>query len=209
MWLLYLTEPLKIYPENTDRVGGKVYFIVESYLHILVIATDGGGCSVVQAKTAESKVVVFRVGREEYAVSIEMVKEVITWIEPTPVPDAPSGVEGVISLRGDVIPVVDLGRLFRAPRQSRQADGRIIVMEVNEERAGFVVDAVSEVQHISAAMVAQPSPMLRQGSGQPNTGAMIAGIIKFAQGRLVALIDPVRIITSLHLEGQLETAQRG
>jgi len=150
----------------------------------------------VEAGQAETKVVVFRVGKEEYAVSISAVQEVGPWSQPTPVPEAPPMVEGVINLRGDIIPVMDLGRLFRTARSKDLADSKTIVMEVDGHRAGFVVDDVTEVQTVSPGDVAPPSPVLRAGS---HTGAMVSGIIKMGENRLVVLVDARRILAHAQL----------
>ncbi|HWI64785.1 MAG TPA: chemotaxis protein CheW [Symbiobacteriaceae bacterium] len=145
-----------------------------------------------EAGLAETKVVVFRVGKEEYAVSISAVQEVGPWSQPTPVPEAPPMVEGVINLRGDIIPVVDLGRLFKTSRLKELAEAKTIVMEVDGQRAGFVVDDVTEVHTVAPGAVAPTSPVLRAGS---QAGAMVSGIIKMGENRLVVLVDPRRILS--------------
>ena len=89
-----------------------------------------GGAVTLQTGTMESKIVVFRLGRQEYAVSIGAVREVGSWTQPTPVPEAPPVVEGVIDLRGEIIPVIDLGKLFRTGRDRANQDSRVMVMEV-------------------------------------------------------------------------------
>ncbi|MDF2631394.1 MAG: cheW2 [Symbiobacteriaceae bacterium] len=149
-----------------------------------------------EAGLAEAKVVVFRVGKEEYAVSISAVQEVGPWAQPTPVPEAPPMVEGVIDLRGDIIPVIDLGRLFKTARLKELADSKTIVMEVEGQRAGFVVDEVTEVQTVLPGTVAPPSPVLRTGT---QSGSMVSGILKMGENRLVVLVDPRRILACAQL----------
>ncbi|MGE5676021.1 MAG: chemotaxis protein CheW [Mycobacterium leprae] len=144
----------------------------------------------------EQKVVVFRVGVEEYGVSIAAVKDVQPWVKPTPVPEAPPMVDGVINLRGEIIPVIDLAKLFRTKHQNAEADSRIMVIEMNDSQAGFVVDDVIEVQTFSAEAVAPPSPLLRGGAA--GRAELVTGILKVGQGRLVILVDAQRILASLH-----------
>lgn len=139
----------------------------------------------------EQKVVIFKVGLEEYAVPIQVVKEVGPWIRPTPVPEAPPIVDGVINLRGDVIPVVDLGRRFSVKRSKADVDARIIVMEVQGRQAGFVVDEVTEVHPMDEERVAPPSPLIRQQESDP----MVTGILKIGEERLVVMVDPSKILT--------------
>lgn len=105
-------------------------------------------------------------------------------------------VEGVINLRGEIIPVMDLGRLFKTGRLKELSDSKTIVMEVDGHRAGFVVDDVTEVQTISPGDVAPPSPVLRAGS---QAGAMVSGIIKMGENRLVVLVDSRRILAFARL----------
>lgn len=153
-----------------------------------------GGANAVQTGHAENKVVVFRVGREEYAVSIDAVKEVGTWSQPTPVPEAPLMVEGVINLRGDIIPVIDLGKLFRTGRLKEAVDSKTIVMEVDGQQAGFVVDDVTEVRSVSPEEISPPSPVLRYGGSQ--VSMLVSGIVKMGENRLVVLVDARRILAA-------------
>lgn len=143
----------------------------------------------------EKKVVIFTVGKEEYAVSIQCVKEVGPWTKPTPVPEAPPNVEGVIDLRGEVIPVIDLGRRFGTGRSRADADARIMVTEVDGRLVGYIVDEVTEVYKLEENRLAPPSPLIRQNEQDP----MVVGIIKVSESRLVVLVDPTRIL----LEPQL------
>ncbi|HEY3368524.1 MAG TPA: chemotaxis protein CheW [Symbiobacteriaceae bacterium] len=149
-----------------------------------------------QTGLTDQKVVVFRVGREEYAVAIAAVKDVEPWIQPTPVPEAPPVVEGVVNLRGEIIPVIDLGKLFRSARQKENADCRIMVMEVDGQQAGFIVDDVTEVQTVMPDAVSPPSPVLLGKASA--AGSIITGIVKMGE-RLVILVDASRILASLKL----------
>lgn len=153
----------------------------------------------VETGLSETKVVIFRVGREEYAVSIAAVKEVGPWTQPTPVPDAPAMVEGVIDLRGDIIPIIDLGRLFRVPRLKAPADSKTIFMELDGQQAGFVVDEVTEVHTVAPGSVTPPSPVLRTGASL--AGAMVSGILKAGDNRLVVLVDARRILAQAQAPG--------
>lgn len=150
-----------------------------------------------QTGLADNKVVVFRVGREEYAVTIAAVKEVGPWTPPTPVPEAPPMVEGVIDLRGDIIPIIDLGKLFRTTRLKASADAKILIMEVNGQQAGFVVDEVTEVHAVQPEKVSPPSPVLLSGRSQ--AASMVSGIINMGENRLVVLVDAGRILASTDL----------
>lgn len=147
----------------------------------------------------EQKVVVFQVGREEYAVEIGAVREVVPWTQPTPVPDSPPLVEGVVNLRGEIIPVIDLGRLFNTIRIHEGSESRIMVMEVEGQQAGFVVDAVSEVYTAGMSALVPPSPVLRSARLDP-AREIVLGILKLGENRLVVLVDPQRVLASTDLD---------
>jgi purine-binding chemotaxis protein CheW len=164
-----------------------------SCLHILVRECKRG-CDCVQTGLVDNKVVVFRVGKEEYAVTIAAVKEVSPWTQPIPVPEAPPMVEGVINLRGDIIPVIDLGRLFRTTRQKAAAESKTIIMEMDGQQAGFVVDDVTEVHTVGEGEIAPPSPVLRMQHAGSGAGTIVSGIIKMGENRLVVLVDAQRIL---------------
>jgi purine-binding chemotaxis protein CheW len=103
----------------------------------------------------EGKYLTFKLGREEYGLELVRVREIIALMDITPVPLAPDYVRGVMNLRGRVIPVVDLRRKFRMQPTEDHDRKCIIVCDVqrNEHpiQMSILVDAVSEVLHISAA----------------------------------------------------------
>src|SRR5690348_1278092 len=108
----------------------------------------------------EQQLVVFQLGAELYGVEIARVHEIIRLQTVTRVPRAPAFVEGVINLRGKVIPVVDLRRRFGLPMAEHTRSSRIVVVEIGEQVVGVVVDAVSEVLRVNGATVEPPSPVV-------------------------------------------------
>ena len=120
----------------------------------------------VNFKTEDSKaeliqLVSFNLDREEYGVYVLKVREIIRMSNVTRVPNTPHYVEGVINLRGKVIPIISLRKKFSLPDAEYDKHTRIIVMDVDGELMGFIVDAVSEVIRISSSEI-QPPP----GGGQ-------------------------------------------
>ena len=99
------------------------------------------------------QVVSFEIGPEEYAVDILEVQEIIRLVEITPVPKAPHYVEGVINLRGKVIPIVDLRSRFGLSTAEHTQDTRIVVVDVSRIILGFIVDSVSEVLRIPSKRI--------------------------------------------------------
>ena len=106
------------------------------------------------------QLVTFSIGEEEFGVNILKVQEIIRTMEITKVPRAPEFVEGVINLRGKVIPIIDLRRRFGLAPKGHDKNTRIIVIEINNIIVGFVVDAVSEVLRIPASTVEPPPPVV-------------------------------------------------
>jgi purine-binding chemotaxis protein CheW len=134
------------------------------------------------------QLVSFQVGREEFGVNILKVQEIIRSQELTRVPNLPAFVEGVINLRGRVIPVIALRRCFGLEGRGEERFSRIVVVEVNGTTLGFVVDAVSEVLRISKDTV-ELSPQL--GKVQRD---YISGIGKL-DSRLLLMLDLDRLMT--------------
>lgn len=105
------------------------------------------------------QLVTFDVADEEFAVDILAVREINRMMTLTRVPQSPPEVEGVINLRGKIIPVLDLRRRFGMPAGERTERSRIIVVEVTGRVLGFIVDGVHEVLRISSAIV-EPAPAM-------------------------------------------------
>mgnify|MGYP003115088648 CR=1 FL=1 len=128
---------------------------------------DGLGSSQVEGVAATEamtddellQLVTFEVGSEEFAIPILSVQEINRMMEITRVPQSPRFVEGVINLRGKIIPVVDLRQRFGMERAERNGDNRIIVVEVSGRVIGFTVDRVNEVLRIDSGIV-EPAPAM-------------------------------------------------
>lgn len=118
-----------------------------------------------QDKTARGdgellQLVSFMVGTEEFAVPILAVQEINRMMQITKVPQSPPFIEGVINLRGKIIPVMDLRKRFGIESAEQSTDERIIVVEVGSRVIGFTVDRVNEVLRISAEIVEPPPSMV-------------------------------------------------
>lgn len=136
------------------------------------------------------QLVTFRLGNEEFSLDILRVQEIIRHMELTRVPRTPDFVEGVINLRGRVIPVLDLRKRFGLPADERTNETRIIVVDVDNRTVGLKVDAVSEVLRLPADTV-EPPPTIVTGAESD----YIKGVGKL-EGRLIILLDVSKILTS-------------
>ncbi|HJA08533.1 MAG TPA: chemotaxis protein CheW [Candidatus Mailhella merdigallinarum] len=140
------------------------------------------------------QLVTFSIGSEEFGVDILKVIEIIRTMEITKVPKAPAFVEGVINLRGLVIPIIDLRRRFGLAEKAGDSDTRIIVIEINGMSVGFVVDSVSEVLRIPANTV-EPAPPVVAGVDSD----YISGVGKL-EDRLLILLDLDKLLSADDLE---------
>ncbi len=130
------------------------------------------------------QLVSFSLAQEEYGVDVLKVREIIRMPSITRVPNTPHYVEGVINLRGKVIPIISMRNRFGLVDAEYDKQTRIMVMDVSGELMGFIVDAVSEVIRISGSEI-QPSPaMVTSGVDQE----CIAGVINQSE-RLLVLLD--------------------
>jgi purine-binding chemotaxis protein CheW len=133
--------------------------------------------------TDEIQLVVFELGDERYGLDIATVYEIIRHQPITAVPQAPAFVEGVINLRGRIIPVVDLRDRFGMAAGDLTKASRIVVCEAAGTRVGLVVDGVSEVLMVSADAI-EATPDVAAGSD----AAYLRGIAKLGE-RLIILLD--------------------
>ncbi len=131
----------------------------------------------------ETQIVVCELAGERYGVDIGSVYEIIRFQPITAVPAAPSFVEGVLNLRGRIIPVVDLPGRFGLPRGDRTKASRIVVAGTSGMRVGLIVDSVSEVLMIPEESI-EATPEVAGG----NDAAYIRGIAKLGQ-QLVIILD--------------------
>ena len=129
------------------------------------------------------KLVSFTLDQEEFCVDVLKVREIIHVPVVTRVPNTPPYLEGVINLRGKVIPVISMRKKFGLQEVERDKQTRIMVMEASGELIGFIVDAVSEVIRVSASEI-QPSPAKLSGDFDQEC---IAGVINQADRLLVLL----------------------
>lgn len=136
------------------------------------------------------QLVTFSIGEEEFGVNILRVQEIIRTMEITNVPRAPEFVEGVINLRGKVIPIIDLRKRFGLLGKEHDKHTRIIVIEISMMIVGFVVDSVSEVLRIPANTVEPPPPVV---SGLESE--YIDGVGKM-EDRLLILLDLNQLLSS-------------
>ena len=134
------------------------------------------------------QLVSFKMGNEEFGVDILKVQEINRMLEVTHVPNSPPYVEGVINLRGKVIPVINLRQRLGLESKKWDKHTRIIVMELSGKTVGFVVDAVSEVLRIPKS-VTEPPPAM---DNEANTDYIMA--VGKLEDRLLTLLDLDKVL---------------
>ena len=138
---------------------------------------------------SEEQLVVFELANEVYGVDIGRVQEIIRMTTITRLPRAPEFVEGVINLRGKVIPVVDLKKRFGLRDSEEGRSSRIVVVDVGQQTLGMVVDGVSEVLRVTKGAIEPPSPVVTTIESD-----YIRGIAKL-EGRLIILLDLDKVLS--------------
>lgn len=137
---------------------------------------------------AEVQLVVFQLGGETYGVEINHVQEIIRLQPITEIPRTPAFVEGVINLRGRIIPILDMHKRFHLPAAEATNNTRIMVVELGELTVGMIVDSVSEVLRLPAGSIEPPPPMI---SGIDV--AYLKGVGKW-NDKLIILLDLDRVL---------------
>jgi purine-binding chemotaxis protein CheW len=136
----------------------------------------------------ELQIVGFRIGNETYGVRIASVKEIVRVPEITSVPNSPDFVEGVINLRGKIIPVMDLRKRFGLQEIQVDKKNRVLVVELENKLVGLIVSSASEVLKLPPSEIEAPGSVFAEGESSYVTGV---GKLK---GRLVILLDIARLL---------------
>jgi purine-binding chemotaxis protein CheW len=163
----------------------------EDVMQKLGTAAAAEGTPRVEAAQDELKFLVFRLGPDEFALPIEAVDEVgQVPAQVTRLPKTPKFLEGVINLRGDVLPVVDQRRRFDMPDRDAAQRPRLVVVRSERHRAGIIVDSVSDVLRV-AGNALEPAPDLTD-----EIARLVRGVINLEKaGRMVLVLDPVELLT--------------
>lgn len=137
-----------------------------------------------------NQIVTFRLGDDLFATDINDVERVLRYSEPTPVPNVPAWVQGVIEYRSRVVPVIDLRLRFELPETPTNSATRIMVLSSNGDWIAAVVDAVLEVVSIGNATLAPPPPLFDGMAAE-----FLKGILR-RQDRLVIVLDVTRLLAT-------------
>lgn len=154
---------------------------------------------------SDLQVVIFQLGGEEYALPVSCVQEIQGYDQlppPRALPHAPAFLEGMISLRNTILPVIDLQRRFGGERIQPGRSTRYIILELGQERLAVLVDAVREVIRIPTAALQTPPPRFR-ALVQERYISAIGHLPAHADApgeRLVVMLDAARLLDPLELQ---------
>lgn len=140
----------------------------------------------------EEQLVTFRIDMEEYGIKIANVQEINRMTEVTKIPRAPYYIEGIVNLRGNVIPALDLRRLFNLSEKQVTDATRIIIVDFNGKRTGIIVDSVSEVLRFERTLIEAPPDILSSGIDSD----YVEGVGKLDGGkRMILILDISKILS--------------
>jgi len=140
------------------------------------------------AASRDVQLVLFKMSGSEFGVEIHQVREINRVGEITKVPKAPVFLEGVMNLRGRIVPVVDLKKRFKLPPVALTTQSRIIIIEVGDQFIGLLVDRVTEVLKVVPTAVSPPPEMILTIAGE-----YLSGLVE-VKDRLVILLNLPRIL---------------
>ncbi|PKM87407.1 MAG: chemotaxis protein CheW [Firmicutes bacterium HGW-Firmicutes-12] len=140
---------------------------------------------------SEEQVVVFKLGQEEYALPISEVREIINYSGLTKIPNAPLYMEGIINLRGSIVPVINLASRFDRPF-TLGVEPKVIIIETGEHNIGVIVNEVTEVLRLNEENI-EPVPVITKNN------ATIRGIGKM-NDRLLILLSLKRLFSDQELQ---------
>lgn len=136
------------------------------------------------------QMVLFRLGTDVFAVEIGAVERVLRYQSPTPVPDMPDWVEGVFEYQERIVPMVGIRQRFALEPIPPGAETRILVLAVESEWVGVMVDAVVEVVSVARVQIAPPPPIFRGLAAE-----YLKGVVSH-QGKLIIYLDVTRLLSA-------------
>lgn len=146
-----------------------------------------------ESGTNELEIVEFQVGTNKFGINVIKVKEIIQPIPVTFIPHAHPHVEGIVQLRGEVLPVVSMAKVLGLPEVTKNEQEKYIVAEFNKQRVVFHVDNVTQIHRISWEQIEKPSDIYQGGTSH------VIGVIK-RENEMVLLLDYERIIVDINPE---------
>ena len=150
-----------------------------------------------ESGTNELEIVEFEVGTNKFGINVIKVKEILQPLPVTIIPLAHPHIEGIVQLRGEVLPVVNMAKVLGTELQGTEQEQKFIVAEFNQQRVVFHVDNVSIIHRISWNQIEKPSDMYQGGSSQ------IIGVVKHKED-MILLLDFERIMVDINPDSGIQ-----
>jgi two-component system, chemotaxis family, chemotaxis protein CheV len=153
-----------------------------------------------ESGTNELEIVEFGIGQNKFGINVIKVREIINPVPVTQVPNAHLHVQGIIELRGEVLPVIDVAKAIGFPPSETPEQDKFIVTEFNQQKVVFHVHSVTQIHRISWDQIEKPSDMYQGAESQ------IIGVIKL-HGEMILLLDFERIVVEINPESGINVQQ--
>lgn len=153
-----------------------------------------------ESGTNELEIVEFGIGNNRFGINVIKVKEIINPVPITKIPNAHKNIEGIIELRGEVLPVVDVATTLGFPESTNPDQDKFIVAEFNKQKVVFHVHSVTQIHRISWQQIERPSDMYQSMDSQ------VIGVIKF-DGEMILLLDFEKIVVDINPESGINVQQ--
>lgn len=137
----------------------------------------------------EIQIVTFRVGSQEFGLNVFQVERILRYVQPATLPNAPDFLEGVVPYGGSVVPVVDLRKRLSLTATIGE-ETRLMILEIEAQRVGFLVDQVIEVLRVDSGAIAAPPAVVRGLAAE-----FISGILSRGE-RMVVILNAARLLSS-------------
>lgn len=153
-----------------------------------------------ESGTNELEIVEFSIGKNKFGINVIKVKEIINPVAVTQIPHSHPNVEGIIELRGEVLPVVDIAAALGFPKSENPQQDKFIVAEFNKQKVVFHVQTVTQIHRISWNQIEKPSEMYQGADSQ------VIGVIKL-HGEMILLLDFEKIVVEINPESGINIQQ--
>ncbi len=153
-----------------------------------------------ESGTNELEIIEFEMGMHRYGINVIKVKEIILPMPVTPIPHAHPAIEGIIQLRGEVLPVINMEKVMGLPQTFDHEQGKYIVAMFNKQHVVFHVHDVTQIHRISWEQIEKPSDIYSQDSSQ------VIGVIKRGE-QMLLLLDFEKIILEINPATGIQVSQ--
>ncbi|ANB58200.1 response regulator [Anoxybacillus sp. B7M1] len=153
-----------------------------------------------ESGTNELEIVEFLIGTNQFAINVMKVREILNPVPITKVPHSHPNIEGIIELRGEVLPVIDMAKALGFPPSETPQQDKFIVAEFNQQKVVFHVHNVTRIHRISWRQIEKPSQMYQGLDGQ------VIGVVKL-EGKMILLLDFEKMVVDINPETGINVQQ--